>query len=74
MKNEQLCTKVHSGRLTDPWEQEPLRRAPRWEPLLPPGPNLISHTQNATAAFCTKIKSSFQQRMDPEQTSTELLS
>lgn len=74
MKNEQLRTKVHSGRVTDPWEQEPLRRAPRCEPLSPPGQNLISHTQNATAAFCTKVKSRFQQRMDPEGISTELLS
>lgn len=28
MKNEQLCTKVHPGRVRDPWEQEPLRRVP----------------------------------------------
>lgn len=74
MKNEQLCTKVHSGRLTDPWEQEPLRRAPKCEPLPPHGQNVISHTQNAPAAFCTKVKSRFQQTMDPEGTFTELLS
>lgn len=69
-----MCTKGHSGTFMGPWEQEPLRTAPRCEPLLPYGQNLIRHTQNASAAFCTKIKSSFHQRTDPEGNSTELLS
>lgn len=73
MKNEQLCTKVHPGRVRDPWEQEPLRRVPgvRLSCLMV---KISSATPKMPLQPSAKIKSSFHHWMDPEGTSTALLS